>query len=118
MRMGRLCSRFVVMPCGGGAMPRPHTICSSCLSGCNDFWLRLSGKQLPQPVLQDTAVRVVESFLRSVDANDGLKFADLSFGVLAALHPHRNLASGGKFVDHLANARNLENFFAGQLERF
>src|ERR1017187_3503580 len=108
------------MPCGGGALPRlgrggapsPHnTICRSPVLDRDSFWLRLPGKQLPQHVLQNASVGVVESFLGRVDTDDGLKFA-----CLAALYTHCNLASGRKLVDYLANAGNFENFFAGRSE--
>jgi len=58
-------------------------------------------QQLPQHELQYAAIRVVERFLRSVDAHHCLKFP-------SALHAHRDLAAGRNFLGHLANASDLQ----------
>src|SRR5580698_4447404 len=76
------------------------------------FWLCFSRQQLPQHVLEDASVGIVESFLRGVDADDGLKF-----GRLCTFGAYGNFFARRKFLDHLANPRDLKDFVAGQFQR-
>src|SRR6266853_5021591 len=65
--------------------------------------------QLPEHVLQNPAVRVVQSLLGSVDANYRLKIRRLS-----TRYANGKFSAGRKFLDHVAYARNLKYLFAGQ----
>src|SRR5216683_6522656 len=74
-------------------------------------WLR--SQQLPQHVLQDAAVSVVERFLRSINAHDCRKLCRLAIGG----GPNFHLAACGEMLDHVADAADLQHLFSGQLER-
>src|ERR1039457_5844854 len=74
----------------------------------NRFRLRLPRQQLSQHVLQYAPIRVIESFLRSINANHGLKFRRLP-----AFYSDRNLAARRKFLDPFANSRHLTYSFRG-----
>ena len=75
-----------------------------------------AAQQLPQHILQNPAVGVVERFLRRVDADQRVELDRVSCAVSAART--FTCASGGEFFDYVADAGDLEDFFAGQLERF
>src|SRR6266404_8429976 len=88
-------------------------LAASRASSADRLRLRFAGQQLPQHVLQDAVVSVVERLLRSVDANNSLELSRLP-----TFHPNRNLPPGPKFLDHILDARDLEYFFPSQLEHF
>src|SRR5579863_1382786 len=81
----------------------------------NPHRLRLPRQQLPQHILQDPAVGVVQGFLRRVDADQGTEL-----DIRLAFHggPHFYFAAGGEVLDQVADAGDLEHFFSRQFERF
>src|SRR3954469_16519647 len=81
----------------------------------DDLGRVLTLPQLPQDVLQDAAVLVVERFLRRVDAQDGVELGD---GAVLMLGAHRDLLSWLPALDRIVQAGDLENLFARQTVRF
>src|ERR1700732_1364103 len=74
---------------------------------------RLPSQQLPQHILQDAAVSVVERLLRSINAHGCRKFCRLAIGG----GPNFHLAPCGEMLDHVTNASDLKHFFSSQFER-
>ena len=75
--------------------------------------LRLVGQQLPEHILQNPAVRVIERFLRRVDAHQCLELDRI-----LALRSGRHMqgTSGREVLDHVADAGNLEYLLARQFQ--
>src|SRR2546427_5920231 len=72
------------------------------------------GKQLPQHVLEDSAVAVMLQLLRRVDA-DG--YRELHTRAVRPRRPdHQLLAARESLGEHGAEPRDLEHFFSGQAE--
>ena len=66
-------------------------------------------QQLPQYVLQDSAVAIVVNFLRRVDTHRSTEFL--------FTRPNCKVATVGKLVrDRLAQAHNFEGFLASETE--
>src|SRR5579864_74459 len=78
------------------------------------YRLRFGCQQLPQHILQNAAVGVVERFLRGVDAHQGFEL-DWVFAFLRRFHLHG--AAGGELVDYFADAGDFKRFFTRQIER-
>src|ERR1700693_484060 len=83
---------------------------------------RLRRQQLPQHILQNAAVGVVERLLWRIDAHQRVELDRLvlppSTAVSARSGAHFYLAPGGEVFDTIADSGDLEDFFARQLERF
>src|SRR5205823_8940063 len=76
--------------------------------------LHLAPRQLPQHVLQDAAVLVVQHFLRRVDAGDRAE----RLAAVRPRRPHRQLAAVAEAGrDRGGQALDGVHFFAGQLQR-
>ena len=76
-------------------------------------------QQLPQHILQNPAISVVERFLRRVDADEGfeLDFRLGGRGVPSSTGPNFNFLPSRIVLNQIADAGNLENLFAGEMER-
>src|SRR5947208_1781449 len=72
-----------------------------------------SRHQLPQHVLQNPAVCVVQSFSRRINPDEGPEF----FHSAGTGRVHFQMLPRGKFIGQLTNAADLENFIARESER-
>src|SRR5215469_3614984 len=76
--------------------------------------LGLAGEQLPEDVLQDAAICVIERLLGSVDAHRGLK---LFRGALFVDREHFDPPRGAEVRNDGRNSADLEALLAGNFER-
>src|SRR4051794_13155352 len=74
---------------------------------------RLVREQLPQHILQNPAVRVIQGFLRRINAHQSLKF----FGFFARFSANFDSLPRGKLLNDSSNPSDLENLISGQTQR-